>query len=236
MIFSKDTKELRWYSDKGSVGNYSDEIRPMLSVLPEWYKQTQRWVEDAGLQPNPYPGVKNCLPFLDGLTSGYALVLTEDIFVEQTPDGPVVRFAVPRKFPPVQNRPPHATDPMPVPLGYSKEHFLWVKQVAVEAPDGYSILYTHPLNRFDLPFLTVSAIVDDYPMPGANISFFLKEGFEGVISAGTPVAQLIPFKREDWKAVKDKKMYERSNENIKSTETLLGGYYRKNFWRKKSFK
>jgi hypothetical protein len=73
-------------------------------------------------------------------------------------------------------------------------------------------------------------------MPGANISFFLKEGFEGVIPAGTPVAQLIPFKREDWKAVKDKKMYERSNENILSTEVLLGGHYRKNFWRKKSFK
>ena len=35
-------------------------------------------------------------------------------------------------------------------------------------------------------------------MGWGNVPFFIKSGFEGVIPAGTPIAQLIPIKREKW--------------------------------------
>ena len=251
MKFSKRTKEtqiLRWHSDKNAVLDYKDEIRPMTEVVPKWYKEIKRWAELGKNDIKPFdksmgelerwPTVKHCLPFFDGITTGYALVLTENIYVEQTPDGPVIRWqdSDKQKMPPVNSRPPYATDPMPTPVGYAKEHFIWTKQMVVKPPDGYSILYTHPLNRFDLPFLTVSAVVDDYAMPGANISFYIKEGFEGEILAGTPVAQLIPYKRENWKSLKDKSvLVESQHSRAPMKELILEGWYRKNVWKKKTY-
>ena len=37
-----------------------------------------------------------------------------------------------------------------------KFHNLWT----IEAPEGYSVLFTHPVNRFDLPFTTLTGMVD----------------------------------------------------------------------------
>ena len=37
-----------------------------------------------------------------------------------------------------------------------KFHNLWT----IEAPEGYALLFTHPVNRFDLPFTTLSGLVD----------------------------------------------------------------------------
>ena len=33
-----------------------------------------------------------------------------------------------------------------------------------------------------------------------NFPFFIKEGFTGLIPYGTPIVQIIPFKRDDWKS------------------------------------
>lgn len=87
------------------------------------------------------------------------------------------------------------------PQGYYQEHFAWYPDWAVELPEGYSALYTHPLNRFDLPFFMTIGIIDNdkVNLPG-TMPFFIAKGFEGTIPAGTPYAQIIPFKREDWKS------------------------------------
>jgi hypothetical protein len=45
------------------------------------------------------------------------------------------------------------------------------------------------------------AIVDTDKHPiMVNFPFFLKENFSGVIPYGTPIVQVIPFKRENWKS------------------------------------
>lgn len=217
-----------------SRNGFKDHLRPMLSVIPEWYKKTSRWAKDERGQE--WPGLKHCIPFLDGLTTGYAVVLEDNVYVEQTEGGVVIRYKNP-KDPIVSNRPSVVTNPAPVPEGYEDEHFLWFANIAIRPPEGYSLLYTHPLNRWDLPFLTSSAVVDDYTMPGANISFFIKKGFEGVIPAGTPIAQVIPIKREDWEAKPTKGLWEYADKYVKAPiEELINGHYRKNFWKKKVYK
>ena len=53
-----------------------------------------------------------------------------------------------------------------------------------------------PINRFDLPFLSISGFIDcnyGFSLAG-NMPFFIKKGFEGVIPAGTPYMQIIPIK------------------------------------------
>jgi len=89
---------------------------------------------------------------------------------------------------------------MPAPNGFHDDlHFAFEAPYSFQLPKGYSFLVTHPLNRFDLPFVTTSAIVDaDILFPAGQFPFFALKGFEGIIPRGTPIAQLIPFKREKW--------------------------------------
>jgi len=78
-----------------------------------------------------------------------------------------------------------------------KFHNLWT----IEAPEGYAVLFTHPLNRFDLPFTTLSGIVDCDRYRDSWVHFpaqWHDTNFSGVLPKGTPIAQCVPVKREDW--------------------------------------
>ena len=61
------------------------------------------------------------------------------------------------------------------------------------------MLFTHPLNREDLPFRTLSGMVDCDRWRDGLVHFpalWIDPNFEGVLPAGTPVAQAIPIRRE----------------------------------------
>jgi hypothetical protein len=78
-----------------------------------------------------------------------------------------------------------------------KFHNLWT----IEAPPGYALMFTHPANRFDLPFTTLTGLVDCDRYHQSWIHFPARwhdEGFSGVLPRGTPVAQCFPVKRETW--------------------------------------
>jgi len=64
-------------------------------------------------------------------------------------------------------------------------------------------LFTHPFNRFDLPFTTLTGLVDcdryhdnwiHFPAHWHDIDF------SGVLPKGTPVAQCVPVRRDNWVA------------------------------------
>jgi hypothetical protein len=88
-----------------------------------------------------------------------------------------------------------------IPPGYNEQPWKFTSFWGVETPANYSVLFTHPLNRTDLPFITLSGVVetDGYKQP-VNFPFLLRADFEGILEAGTPIAQLIPIKREPWKS------------------------------------
>ena len=67
----------------------------------------------------------------------------------------------------------------------------------LKVPDGYSVLFTQPMNRSDLPFTSFSGLVDcDRFDTTVNIPF-LWTGPEGRhhLPAGTPIAQCVPIAR-----------------------------------------
>jgi hypothetical protein len=73
----------------------------------------------------------------------------------------------------------------------------------IEAPPGYSVLFTHPINRSDLPFTTLTGLVDCDKFSNSPVNFPARwhdQDFNGVLRKGTPVAQCIPVKRENWVA------------------------------------
>ena len=67
-----------------------------------------------------------------------------------------------------------------------KFHNLWT----IEAPEGYALLFTHPFNRFDLPFTTLTGQVDCDRYHDNWIHFpahWHDMNFSGVLPKGTPV-------------------------------------------------
>jgi hypothetical protein len=97
---------------------------------------------------------------------------------------------------------------------------------------------THPLNRTDLPFYTLSGIVDsDNYMGEGKVPFFIKKDFTGIIPAGTPIVQIIPIKTDEvWKSEKAEHLMQERDKQQWLLRTSITGYYKKVFRRSKIFK
>jgi hypothetical protein len=68
------------------------------------------------------------------------------------------------------------------------------------------------------------------------LPFLIKRGFEGIISAGTPIYQITFIKRENWisKEIKyDEEFQKKHFYNIK--KLLRGGGYKNFYWTKKEY-
>jgi hypothetical protein len=180
-----------------------------------------------------------CSVFGDSFITGYAIPLIVDIFVTQEPNGTNITWND-KSHNILVNRPytkelVETTNKLPVPIGCSDQHLSWITNHIFEIPKGYSALVTHPLNRHDLPFVTLSGIIDDFVVPVGNVPVFFSSTFEGIIPAGTPIAQIIPFKREDWDSKEDKGVLEPGNLNTFYSSRQATGWYKQNIWKKKTF-
>jgi hypothetical protein len=209
-------------------------VVPAKNEVPKWYKKMPNTDPNPKFLPNMLT-IKSCVPFLDSFLTGYLLTTPVDFAVEQIDDGPKISWTDgDADYLQVRN-PTHIAPNFPVPAGHNDIHFTWKTQLSFRLPKGYSALYTHPLNRYDLPFTTLSAVVDaDDVLQKGSVPFFMRDGFEGLIPKGTPFAQVVPIKREDWKAKQTPGLANLGDiKNSKSSSTM--GFYKKNVWKKKSY-
>jgi hypothetical protein len=178
---------------------------PATLGLPDWLKAMPAQALNA-LNQQETPTVKRCPPFIDAMTAGFLLPLICDLKVENgqftwendlPPGGavPFVRSPIGlHESSQVRGTPLFEDDRFLI-----KFHNLWT----IEAPEGYALFFTHPVNRFDLPFTTLSGLVDCDRYHDNWIHFpahWHDMNFKGVLPRGTPVAQCIPVKREKWVA------------------------------------
>jgi hypothetical protein len=221
------------------IGDEMPDISPASLHIPDWYKNTKK-INNNNITHNPdnsaIKNFKNCAPFLDSLTTGYSLDLWCDVSCKIENGIPVFRWQGGPS--PISER-DSFHNPMPVPSGHYEGHYVWFLPLILSLPKGYSAMFTHPLNRFDLPFTTLAGIVDadkKFTMRDGNIPFFIKKDFEGVIEAGTPIAQIIPFKRDSWKANRDDSLVELANKQRHVQSRKYFNFYQENMWTKKDFK
>lgn len=215
-------------------------------VIPTWYKDLAGYragtsndirylkpVNDRGGDGSDV-STKLCNPFIDSLTMGYSYLLEGDVHVSLDDDGlPVISW----------DSETHLIDTRPfvdiaIPSDCHPIHFGVKMHWYYETPPGYSLLFTHPLNRWDLPFFVGSGVVDSdiWGLP-AFIPLFIKKGFQGVIPKGTPLIQMIPIKRDSWELEIDT-----SNTSVEDHMILeekrrshITGHYRKTTWQKKQY-
>ena len=199
---------------------------PSKNTVPDWYKK---------IRPNKErPNVKACAPFLDALTSGYTQVTWADI--EITSENETPKIAISSDIRLINRR---EVPSVPTTDEYYQIEFTWLRHWVPLLPDGYSAIITHPLNRLDLPFTTISAIVDfdtSLPIAIGQVPFYLKKNFTGTIPAGTPMFQMFPMLRENWEAIVkdfDPEIAAKDNEYIRSFNGPSP--YKSQMWHKKEY-
>jgi len=225
-----------------------DEFNPFVtikSLVPKWYKEHPLLHKDDNKHRLPRnPTVKGCVPFLDAMTVGYALVTLCDIGVTQTKGEPhltwspnVVRSWRPDGVELIEARDNETLPEESVPYGYSRTQFaIWINAV-IKVPKGYATLWTHPLNREDLPFRTLNAIVDGgYPQPNGKCPLFIRKGFEGIIPKGTPIVQVIPFKLDSWTSEKNLTLIQEAEDHeVLGWSSSINPRYKFKYWTKKTY-
>lgn len=227
--------------------NYENKYTPSSTKkeIPKWFSEASKyWKHES--DPENYIidehgerslGFKSCPALLDIFSFGYTLKTPCDLFFYQENNKVYVKTE-PGFEDFCDRREPMAE--FVSPEGYHKDHFHWWPNWGIELPKGYSLLVLNPINRYDLPFLTVGGIIDsdDYILPGLT-PFFIQNGFSGIVPAGTPYLQVIPFKREDWsselKFYNQGEMIKRHKNNVKMYRVKKGGIYKRFTWKQKKY-
>ena len=209
---------------------------PAVQGFPDWFKALPQKAFSP-ISQMELMTIKKCPPFIDAMGYGFLIPLISDLKVENgeffwdrdVPAGGVTNFT----------RSPidyHDSVQVAGTPFFDDDRFVikfnnfWT----IETPPGYSLLFTHPLNRTDLPFTTITGLVDTDSYSDNLIGFparWHNADFNGVLPKGTPVAQCIPVKREKW-ASKIEAMSTEAAVRLHDTATSVAnefGIYRREF-------
>jgi len=244
-----DTQKIKFVANRPWLNEDSaSKPGPIIKTLPDWYRKADRYAlhPATGLpveKPNGAGKIMNwkaCPAIFDIMGSGYTYKTPCAIEFKEDAAGVLQAKVLDPRFADILvERVPLAQ--FPHPQGYHEKHYAWWADWAVELPEGYSALYTQPLNRFELPFLTMSGIVDNdkVHLPGTMPFFFLK-GVSCILPAGTPYAQILPFKREHWEAeydlsLKQPEMSAKNKANSARFRKPDGGVYLNEVWERRKY-
>lgn len=217
--------------------------KPASKIIPEWYKNLDSYV-GHGKRPSgrgeTTATAKRCMPIFDAICSGYIISTYADVYVSQKINEDGVQFPFyewptlePISFHGKAQLPEHPYD-----TGHKIEYPKWGNAWAIKTPPGYSCLFIPPAHR-ETPIMVLPGIVDtdNYSAP-VNFPFVLKDpNMDGLIPAGTPIVQVIPFKRDDWEmSFGTNKDYEEQVKITLKLKTMFFDSYKKQFRQGKNFR
>jgi hypothetical protein len=185
-----------------------EKPHPSIKKTPEWFKNMHPYRNNVkGVDDNSDPNstIKKCMPVFDCMTAGYYIPLICDVWVENDQENLNFKWSM-DDIQIVSAHNKEGYNLYPIPDGYMSIAFKWINPWIINTNKNYSCLFTHPMHYDDLPFKCLPAIVDTDKHPTEiHFIFFLKKGFRGLIPKGTPIIQVIPFKRQKFKATYDTK-------------------------------
>jgi hypothetical protein len=227
------------FTDIHNPDGVLEKPKPATEYVPLWYRAAKSYLDPSGKKAptidGPYATVKRCMPVWDMMTAGYIMETPYDIYIRQTPEGPYFQWGnndaiIFQSMDQFQNHP------------YSRDINYAVRIVipwSIKTPRGWSIMVMEPQHHEPGPITCASGIIDtdDYSLP---FNMFLKlrdPNFEGMIPAGTPFLQIIPFKRDAWESElggeKERKKFE---SDTKKFSRVFFDKYKKFWWHKKEYK
>jgi hypothetical protein len=228
------------FTDVHNPDGVLEKPKPASEYVPQWYKDAKSYMDSSGkkvptLDGTPMATIKRCMPLWDMMTAGYILETPYDIYIRQTPDGPhfqwgnndAIAFQHINQF---QNH-PNFRD-----INYAVRIVIpW----SIKTPKGWSIMVIQPQHHELSPIECSSGIIDtdNFSIP-FNMFLKLRDlNFEGLIPAGTPFLQVIPFKRESWtlELGKEEERKKYVSDTYKFNRVFFDRY-KKFWWNKKEYK
>lgn len=209
---------------------------PASKFIPEWYSKMESYIggnkKPAG-NGTTTATIKRCMPVFDAITAGYIITSPADVYVSIKDGEQFFEWASLGliSFHPIEQAPGH---PAQKPHAYPK----WNNPWAVKTPKGYSTMFVQPMHRESV-FTILPGIVDtDQYSAAVNFPMVVNDPeFEGLIPKGTPIAQVIPFKRDTWNMEigSDKDIKEQNN-IVQKLNTKFFDKYKSMFWTRKEYK
>lgn len=210
---------------------------PARAALPDWLRAMPPRVHSS-VHGREIRTLKQCPPFVDAMRHGFMLLLPCDVRVEPgmkfSWDWPLPQSGVPgHPRAPLSFHVPEQIAGSPLAHGAQsalKFNSFWT--IALEP--GWSLLAMHPVNREDLPFRTVTGLVDADRFNEVGINFpavWLDTGFDAVLPRGTPIAQCAVVPREAPQLVFEAMSGERIQGYGALADRIMAapGVYRKNY-------
>lgn len=227
------------FTDVHNPNGVLEKPKPAKDYIPEWYKKSKSYNnEDNKKMPSlegiPASTVKRCMPVFDMMTAGYIMETPYDIYVHRVGSEPYFQWGandalVFQEMGQFQQH-PYAKD-----INYAVRILIpW----SIKTPKGWSIMVIEPQHHEPSPIEVVSGIIDtdNYSIP---FNMFLKlrdPNFEGMIPAGTPFLQIIPFKRESWKSeLGGQKERNKYIYDLQKFTTVFFDRYKKFWWVRKEY-
>lgn len=244
-MFGKDkAKKIVFKAQEEHAQFISPAPKPASNIVPDWYKKARNYSNgensfEKAIKNKPVASTfKMCTPLIDTFTSGYLVTLPATVYVINIgKDGsyvPDISWAVSWEVLDSMENNTHSN--YPVPVGFNQKMFRWFFDFKIETPAGYSCWIMHPSHRWDLPFLTINGFVDTDKHPNRLLlPFFIREGFEGFIEEGTPIAQIIPIKRENWRSEKKDRTADDDFMIMNATKINYIRTYKERYWSKKKY-
>lgn len=218
--------------------DYIPKPIPASKMLPEWYKNMPSYVD--GIKIHNAQGangtIKKCMPVFDTMTTGYLILLPCDVHISRDNSGmPEVTPSFGEKM--VTDHSLGQAITFDIPKEYYRQLLKWTNFWKIKTPKGWSVMFVQPMHRDDLPFQILPGIVDtDEFVLSVQFPFLLKKDFEGTLPKGTPIAQVIPFKRENWKAEYGSQTSLETQKFLDNHSSIFENRYKKTSWKKKNYK
>jgi hypothetical protein len=197
------------------------EPRPAIKYLPEWFRILPPTLPDRrdGMFNVPSMSAKKCFPLIDAMALGYVIPLCGDLHIQVDPDMTELKAHNP---PGLKLAEFHSVDQLGgenaprFPLNPIKFVNHWI----IKTAPGWSTLFVSPMNHIDQPFTCLSGLVDTdkYPKEVNFPAIWNKPGFDGIISAGTPLVTAIPIKRNTFD--KKPKIRKMTNDDYQTIEKI----------------
>jgi hypothetical protein len=216
---------------------------PATQAIPEWWKAMTPYTKS---EDNPKgnklivrnfasnAGPKKCVPMLDAITSGYIIPLWADVQVQNVGEEKSITWRVTQNV--FEEHGIQARE-VQTPIGYNPQVFKFINKWRIITPKGYSCLITQPFGYRQTGVQAIPAVIDtDKNSLEILPPVWFANDFEGILEKGTPIIQVIPFKRSDWKAeysyLKDDQYRRLEDKNFGGT---IINHYMKKVWSKKTY-
>jgi hypothetical protein len=216
-------------------------VYPATEFIPDWYRTspsnnplTKTNLDiNTGIVTTTY---KMCTPFQDAMTAGYIVCTSADIEVSNIENGKKIFLWKTNRLLVSQHISWQVTG-LPIPEGYLDVPYKFINEFKINTPKGVSMLFINPINRYDLPFLSIGGVIDtDKYDQDINFPFLIKSNFTGIIPKGTPIIQMIPFERKMWNRQYRKfNLIERQN-NLDTLNSIIRRAYKNIYWVRKEYK